>query len=172
MSFRIRLMQGYERIAYARYQSAIAFGCYLGPSSKELLTLRWNHLFNQIYKWRFEERYNVVIDKDLHKVATTNFDIVKPERKNELVLPHLFNSNKSVSAGQFNASLIKLFTEFLVNTPEPNFQTLRKTFARKIFEDMAYSDLAVEILSDQLGYSRTLTRTYLRKEGESNISIY
>ncbi len=150
----------------ARYQVAIAFGCYHGPIFRELAHLQWQDLQGAFYTFRFESRDSVVIDQNLKPMVARNYQWANADRADQRLLQHPLVRDKMVSARLFNQTLRHIFNDFGIDSPDVNFQTLRKTFARKVYEDMGRSEMALEILAHELGYSGHQVKAFVRLDDE------
>ncbi len=160
-----------ERLHLARYQAAIAFGCYHGPNFNELTHVTWDDVLGGYYTFRYEKRPLTVIDQQAKAIIWHNHTVIQPDRNDEFVIQHPLYRNKSVNARIFNQALRQIFEQFGVDSPEANSQTLRKTFARKIYRDFGYADIALDILKDELGYSLHLIKVMVRTDEANNIHI-
>lgn len=159
---RLLVCNEHERDRLANYQVAIAFGCYLAPNSTELLNLTWRKLKQDKFYYMYEERTPAVVDDHLREIIDKNYAIVKPFGYNRYLLCNNFKGNQPIAAKRFNKVLADIFEQFGIDTPHANFQTLRKTFARKVFLDLSATDEAVEILSNEFGMNPGLMRIFLR----------
>lgn len=151
-----------EMLKLAAYQTAIAFGCYIGPNSTDLLNLTWRDLLADKFYFKFEERTPSTLDDDLKTIIHKNFDLINPSEMIRFLLYDNFKANHPIRAKRFNTVLNDVLKQFGVDTPNPNYQTLRKTYAHKVYLDLGGGENAIEILSEEFNYSPNLMRTFIR----------
>lgn len=150
-----------ERKKLAACQVAIAFGCYNGPTSSALRQLRWQDLFRNTYNFYDENRSCVVIDRKLEMLARKNYRLSDARNPEQYVLCNQFRPDQPIHAIQFNTILQEIFQKFGVACCEPTSLTLRKTFTCKVYHDLARGEVALQVLSRELGVSMSVMRAYV-----------
>ena len=165
MSIRLKQLKSneMERDKLARYQIAIAFGCHLGPNAKELLHLKWYDVFNDTYTFRYEpHRMSHFIDQVVRVTALKNFHLLKYDTLSHFILPDAFSPVKPIVPKVFNKVLASILADFGIATPEPSYLTLRKTYARKIYEDLAQDMQALRLLSEELRLPLSVMKSFIK----------
>lgn len=135
----------------ASTQTAIAIGCYLGPRPAELFAMNWNHLTGRMYSFRTEtNRKALPIEAPLRNIIEKNHRIINPDNSYSLILiDSIRRSYEPITPNKFNKRLSAVFDKYGIVTPDPNVETLRKTFARKKWLDSDRSDDVIRELSQE-----------------------
>lgn len=146
-----------------RYQTAIALGVHLGLKAKELMDMRWKHIIDTAYHFRYEHhRPSMRLPDSLRKIIDKNYRIVNPTSLTQYVVTHtITRGSKPVRPLVFNGVLSKIFDKYGISTPAPNSETLRKTYALNVWESLEGSDEAMHMLASHLGIEPRHVKAYI-----------
>lgn len=166
LSIAIHEAGGQRKITLARYQTAIAIGGYLGPRAKELLHLTWFDFIGKsakdLYEFKTEKNRKIYYNDKLLRLVNANYLIVDPVNVHDFILQSPAHPGRAITTRGFNKALQKLFKEYKIYTDNPSSHTLRKTFARRIFQNKGADEKALIFVSEVLNHSTTqYTRKYL-----------
>lgn len=163
MDERISDPQNLHRLKEARIQTLIAAGAYLGPMAVELLGMRWSDLRNSLaYFFCCEpHRQPLVIDPDFRQIVTKNYRLVQPQYRHELVLMRS-REQRPYLPQMFNRVLAATFASFGLRVKVPTAYTLRRTFARKIWESEQGSEAIVKELATEFKMRKGSIKTFVR----------
>ncbi len=144
----------YIQRKYAMYQVSIACGCHFGPTARELFSIKWKDIRGVgAYMFRYEpQRSPIVIQPELRAIIEENHAFLRPFSQQEYIVTNSLENNKPVWGRVYNNVLEKLLHKFGIYIPNPSAQTLRRTFALKVLEDLDNEHLAIKELSRELGY--------------------
>ena len=160
----IALNTDYKKIKYAKYQTSIALGCNLGLTFKELIRFRWIDVVG-VDRYVFKDephRPPIVISEEIDEMVMRNYAIVNPmSNEHYIVNSSLSANNKLIAPHQYNAALKSIFENFGIVVPTPCSQTLRRTYARKIWVDQGKSEDALHELSEILQCNLNRSRKYV-----------
>lgn len=166
MSVAIHEMDGTRKVTLARYQTAIAIGCYLGPRAKELRTFIWNDFIGKsskdLFEFKTEKHRKIHFNEKLIRLLHANYKIIDPINIHDYILQSPSHPGKAISTRAFNKGLLYWFKYFGIKTDNPSSHTLRKTFAQRVFKNRGASEEALIFVSEILNHSTTAyTRKYL-----------
>lgn len=150
---------------YAMYQTGIACGAYLGPTTNELLSIRWCDIKGVgAYIFKLEtHRSPIVIPTELRVLIKKNYDILRPFSTQEFVIKDAFKDiNKPIWGGVFNNVFLKILDQHGIDIPCPSVQTLRKTFARQTYLELGSTPEAIDLLAHELNYTRNNIANYIK----------
>lgn len=156
---------GYKKVKYAMFQTSIACGCHFGVLTKELLSLRWNDVVG-VGAYYFKHKPNrspILIDQRLKELIKKNMTAVKPLSQSQLIINEsLLPTDKVISPRKYNTILQRIFDQFDLDVQGASVQTLQRTFARKVWQELGQTDDALLELSKELGYKIGPIRHYVQ----------
>lgn len=154
----------YKKVKYAKYQTSIALGCNLGLTFGELIRFRWIDVVG-VDRYIFKDephRLPIIINEEVTAIALRNYAIVNPmNSEHYIVNSSLSANNKLIAPHQYNAALKAIFEYFGIVVPTPCSQTLRRTYARKIWIDQDKSEEALHEISEILQCKLSKSRRYV-----------
>lgn len=151
----------------AALQTLIALGVHLGPLAYELLSITWSQVVDVGAYFFVKESYRqpLVLERDLLIMIKRNYEIVKPLSRSSLVFPGTTSStqNRPIPPIRFNNMLANLFGEYDIQISDPNTNTLRRTFARKVWMEFNGSEDIVKELAIELRLYKGSVRRYVHE---------
>ena len=153
LSIHIDQAKGLQKKKYAVMQTAIASGAYFGLSIVDILESRWHEIHDvACYKFLFEwYRKPVPMNDGLKKLIGKNYQLVKPLNDRSYILKDdkqvLFHS---MIHEQFNEVFKDLLALCNIQVDNACAQTLRCTYALKIWEENNRSAQSLEALAREL----------------------
>lgn len=154
----------YNQRKYAMYQVSIACGCYFGPTARELFSIRWKDIRGVgAYIFRCEpERSPLVIPPELRAIIDQNHTFLRPFSERDYVISTVDNQ-KPVWSKVYNNVLAKVLYKFGIYIPNASAQTLRRTFALKVWHEFDNAQQASKELSKELNYPAADIPNYIKR---------
>ncbi|MEM8568931.1 MAG: hypothetical protein AAGF85_20905 [Bacteroidota bacterium] len=154
------------RKKYAQIQTLMAIGAYLGPLAMELLSIKWNQVRGVGAYFFVNESYRqpLVIDKELKSIIDKNYNIVNPLSDQAYIISENAAglSGKPLAPIKFNNMLDNVFKQFGIDIPSPSSITLRRTFARKVWQDDGGSEGITQELAMELRLYAGSVKRYIQ----------
>ena len=153
-----------KRERYAAYQLAIAAGCQLGLTARELLILTWQDImYVSVYTYKKEPwRKPQPLHEPLRTVIQDSYAIIQPEYMQQWVLTDPLIRHKPLASIRFNMVLRAIFQTFDVDVEYPSALTLRKTYAYQQWAGSDFNTEALSPLARELGLSQNEIRRLLK----------
>lgn len=150
-------------LSLASIQTAIAIGCYLGPKPAELFSMNWRALTESPYYFKSERnRKALPLEEPLRAIITKNRKIINPDNSYNLILvDSIRRVYQPISPSKFKKRLSGVLDKYGIVSPEPNVETLRKTFARKKWLDSGRSNDTLRELSYELSIDNKAMLKYV-----------
>lgn len=159
----------------------IAAGIYFGLRISDLLSLTWGKVRSESFSVN-EGKTGKLRHLDVHP----NFAAIRdryasafplarlPKDSEYLFTPQVSHRHgKPISVTAANKRFATALSRHKIKTANPSTHTLRKTFARRIWETNGKSEAALVLLSDILNHqSISVTRRYLGITGEEISAAY
>ena len=166
MSYDIHLHSSVpKRKKLAKHLVIIAAGCYLGVRGSDLLTLTWKDLINNKRTWTLREgktdkKRIVTLNPELLKIVAYCHKVADPF-SNEIPIIH--NKNvKPVLITELNRIIKKTFKNYKIKTVNVSSHTLRKTFGKRVYQNLGSTEAALVLLSKIFNHSSTsMTKEYI-----------
>ncbi len=150
----------------ASLQTLVALGVHLGPLSNELLRITWDQVVN-VGSFTFKrEQYRqpLVLEPDLRAIIKKNYERIQPLSKGAMILPDKTGSSqRPIAALRFNNMLKNHLEECEIEISDPNANTLRRTFALKMWKDFNGSEEIVEVLAKELRLNKGSVIRYIQE---------
>ena len=163
----------------SRHKDRLLFGIgfYTGLRIGDILPLKWEQVSDSKDIVLFEGKSQKPRKITFHRSLQTIF---KETRAALPTLSHLFifapDSNPGgnpISTTAANKRINNVFTRYGITTQNPSSHTLRKTFARRVFEASGKNDEALMLLCEILNHEHTaVTRRYIGLTAERIKNIY
>ena len=149
---------------YAAYQLAIAAGCQLGLTARELLILTWQDImYVRTYTYKKEPwRKPKPLEEPLCTIIQNNYNIIQPEYLQQWVLTDPLIRHKPLASIRFNMALKAIFQRFDITVDYPSALTLRKTYAYQQWIQSDFSTEALSSLALELGLNQNEIRRMLK----------
>ena len=144
----------------------VAAGIFTGLRISDILRIRWKELLGDSFQITEQKTGKVrsikivpafrgIINETYAGQTLDSFVFCSTSYNSE-------NSNKAISVVAANKRIKKAFHKYGIETQNASSHTLRKTFARRIWEFNGKTDEALIYLSELLGHSSTkMTRKYI-----------
>ncbi|MEM7107811.1 MAG: hypothetical protein AAF519_06270 [Bacteroidota bacterium] len=142
-----------HRKKYAKIQTLIAIGAYLGPLAMELLSIKWYQVkdFGAYFFVNESYRQPLVIGKALKSIVDRNYKVINPLSNQAYVMGENTGlTEKAIAPRRFTTILKNVFNEYGIDIPAASNATLRRTFARKVWTDDKQSKDILEELAVEL----------------------
>lgn len=158
----------------------IAAGVYFGLRISDILRLTWGNLRSsrfEILEQKTGKRRRIDVHPDFSEIRQ-RVERNMPEplpADGELAFPGRWGkrSGKVLTVAGANYRLKAALERHGIETANASSHTLRKTFARRVWEKNGKDGAALVLLSDILGHSNTkVTRRYLGITEEHHASVY
>ena len=149
---------------YAAVQTLVSLGVHLGPQALELLSIRWSEVIHRgAYIFANEShRQPLVLEPYLIQVIKRNYKLIKPASPHCLIMTdNLGAAGQAIQPRRFNNILADVFKTAGINVDAPSSNTLRRTFARKIWLENGKSEDIIDELSNELRLGKGGVRRYI-----------
>jgi len=156
-----------------------ACGFYTAFRIGDILTLTWGDLWGDTFR-RFEQKTGkgrkISVNPDLKRIALETYNLMpKKPLDDELIFIVQKNvrDKKAISVTAANKRVAKHFEKYGITAANPSSHTLRKTFARRVYDNNGQTDAALHILSEILNHADIkTTRKYIGLTDELIKDIY
>ena len=168
-----------EKPKEANARLMLACGFYTAFRIGDILTLTWGDLWGDTFT-RFEQKTGkgrkISVNADLKNIALETYQMMpKKPLDDELIFVVQKNvrDKKAISVTAANKRVAKYFDKYGITADNPSSHTLRKTFARRVYDKNGKTDAALHILSEILNHSDIkTTRKYIGLTDELIKDIY
>lgn len=159
-----------------RMSLLIALGCFWGLRISDLLSLRWQEIYNKdefiIIEKKTQKNREIKINAQLQRHILDCYDSILPRSPDEFI----FISQKRTvySVQRINVLLKEFKTRYDLSIRNFSCHSLRKSFGRQIFEQSGTNaELALVKLSQLFNHSSpAITRRYLGISQEELLQTY
>lgn len=142
----------------------LAVGFFTGLRISDILNLKWNQLLNGDLTVKEKKTNKVRTIKIVPMLQTIVNNVYDGENLESFIfISKAYNSDqKKITVTAANKRIKKVFTKYGIEVQNASSHTLRKTFARRIWEGHGKTDEALIYLCELLGHSSTkMTRKYI-----------
>lgn len=156
----------------------IIMGCYFGLRISDLLSLKWEHVFEKhellIQEKKTKKLRRITINPKVHQAIQAHVLNLK-QQDNYSVDKFIFanRTGSKISVSYINKRLKFIFAKYNVAVKNPSSHTLRKTFGKRIYEADNKSERALVYLSEIFSHSSiSITRKYIGITQEQISDMY
>jgi integrase len=145
----------------------VCAGCYFGLRAKDLLKLKWSEVADREYFFVIESKTRKTRKIDINPTVKDALEYVR----GQLIKNGKFNPDGFLFANRWgdaikicyaNQQLHWIFERYKIKAQNPSTHTLRKTFAKRVWEMDNRSERSLVYLSEILNHSSTsVTRRYI-----------
>lgn len=145
----------------------IGTGAYLGLRASDLLNLRWSDLMDKdeitITEKKTSKNRHITINTSLKDILSyASEELAKQGKFNMDTYIFVNRNGEQVSIQYINRLLKKTFSDFGIKTQNASTHTLRKTFAKRVWEMDGKSERSLIYLSQMFNHSSiSITRRYI-----------
>lgn len=162
------------------FENLLLFTCgfYFGLRISDILKLTWQDIAGNeffIKETKTGKTRKIKVSANFKRFAKIAFDAItkEPAGTDFVFTSHQSNENKAIEVQTANKRIRKVFKTYNVKVQNASSHTLRKTFAKRVYEYNGKSDSALLLLSQILNHANTtVTRLYIGITQEIIADVY
>lgn len=162
-----------------RHKDRLLFGVgfYTGLRIGDILALRWEQVTDKkeitILEGKSQKPRKITFHRNLQSIFKETKAALPALAHFAIFAPDSNPAGEPVSTTAANKRINNVFKRYGIATQNPSSHTLRKTFARRVFEASGKNDEALMLLCEILNHEHTaVTRRYIGLTAERIKNIY
>ena len=168
-------------MADKEYNTALLFasGFYFGLRIGDILRLKWGQITSSSFRLiegKTKKKRAIDIHKDFTRLVNKVIKEIGTQDPEQFVFVaqrRNMRKDRPISLVAANKRIKKAFDQYGIETQNPSSHTLRKTFARRVYENEQKSEAALILLSKILNHRDTATtRKYIGITNEQIVNAY
>jgi len=164
-----------------RFMLLIAIGMYMGLRIRDILHLKWSVLLErdilELKESKTGKPRRITVNPNLRQIIAESYRSLNENVQIAAKDSYVFINRegiKPISIQYVNRTLHKIFNRCqIVSRKSPSSHALRKSFARKIFEQHGCSDAGLILISALFNHNNSsVTRRYIGLEEQQFADVY